>query len=182
VLERGRPEQRAILLSGAVEHVLRHGVSSLSLRPLAAALGTSDRMLLYYFGSREHLLETLLDLVGDGLMAALSDAVPSGRSDPDVLLRAVWSLARDPAVQPVLRLYVEILGQAAAQVAPFPAAARRVAQHWLEWVQDRLDVPVDEREGTAAALLATVDGLLILDLAVSSEVADQASRRLLGRG
>ena len=180
--ERGRPEQRALLLAGAVEHVLLHGASGLSLRPLAAALGTSDRMLLYYFGSREHLLETLLDLVGDGLMAALSEAVPKGRSDPDVLLRALWSLAREPAVQPALRLYLEILGQSAAQVAPFPAAARRVAQQWLKWVQDRLDVPADEREGAAAALLATVDGLLLLDLAVSSDVADQAARRLLGRG
>jgi len=182
VPERGRPEQRALLLAGAVEHVLLHGASGLSLRPLAAALGTSDRMLLYYFGSREHLLETLLDRVGDGLMAALSEAVPLGRSDPDVLLRTVWSLARDPAVQPVLRLYVEILGQSAAQVAPFPAAARRVAHQWLDWVQERLDVPAVERQGAAAALLATLDGLLILDLAVSSEVADQASRRLLGRG
>lgn len=179
---RGRPEQRAALLSGAVEHVLRHGASGLSLRPLAAALGTSDRMLLYYFGSRERLLETVLDRVGDGLMAALSDAVPPGRSQPDVLLRTVWSLARDPAVQPVLRLYVEILGQAAAQVAPFPAAACRVAHQWLTWVQDRLDVPVAERQDAAAALLATIDGLLILDLAVSSDVADQAARRLLHRG
>lgn len=127
VTGRGRPEQRQAFLSGAVEHVLRHGVSGLSLRPLAAELGTSDRMLLYYFGSREHLLETVLDLVGDGLVAALSDAVPPGRSHPEVLLRELWSVARDPGVEPALRLYLEIFGQAAAQVAPFPAAARRVA-------------------------------------------------------
>ena len=122
--EPGRPERRAVLLSGAVEHVLRHGAGGVSLRPLA----------------------------------------------------------RGPAVQPVLRLYVEILGQAAAQVPPFPAAARRVAHQWLEWVQERLDVPVAERQAAAAALLATIDGLLVLDLAVGSEVADQASRRLLHRG
>ncbi len=177
--DRGRPEQRQAFLSGAVKHVLRHGASGLSLRPLAAALGTSDRMLLYYFGSREHLLETVLDLVGDGLVAALSEAVPVGRSHPEVLLRAVWSVARDPGVEPVLRLYVEILGQAAAQVAPFPAVARRVTHGWLDWAQDRVDVPVAERQDAAAALLATVDGLLILHLAVGSGVADRAARRLL---
>jgi len=179
VTERGRPEQRQAFLSGAVKHVLRHGASGLSLRPLAAALGTSDRMLLYYFGSREHLLETVLDLVGDGLVAALSEAVPVGRSHPEVLLRAVWSVARDPGVEPVLRLYVEILGQAAAQVAPFPAVARRVAHRWLEWAQDRVDVPLADRQDAAAALLATVDGLLILHLAVGNGVADRAARRLL---
>lgn len=180
--ERGRPEQREAFLSGAVEHVLGHGASGLSLRPLAAALGTSDRMLLYYFGSRDHLLETVLDLVGDGLLAALCDAVPPGRSEPRVLLRALWSLARDPAVQPVLRLYVEILGQAAAQVAPFPAAAHRVALRWLDWVQDRVDVPDAERHEAAAALLATIDGLLVLHLAVGSDVAEQAASRLLDEG
>lgn len=115
-------------------------------------------------------------------MTALSDAVPPGRSRPDVLLRTVWSLARHPDVQPVLRLYVEILGQAAAQVAPFPAVARRVAQQWLEWVQDRLDAPDDERQDAAAALLATVDGLLVLDLSVGSDVADRAVSRLVRRG
>ncbi len=179
VAERGRPEQRQALLAGAVEHVLRHGASGLSLRPLAAALGTSDRMLLYYFSSREHLLETVLDLIGDGLLAALSDTVPPGRHHPDVLLRQLWSVARDPHVEPRLRLYVEILGQSAAQVAPFPAAAQRVAARWLDWAQERVDVPVDQRAETAAALLATLDGLLILDLAIGSDIADRAARQLL---
>ena len=177
--ERGRQEQREAFLVGAVEQVLRNGVSGLSLRPLAAALGTSDRMLLYYFGSRERLLEAVLDLVGDGLVAALSDAVPQGRSEPDMLLRELWSIARDPVVEPVLRLYVEILGQAAAQVAPFPAAARRAAHRWLDWMQDRVDVPTAQRQEAAAALLATIDGLLLLHLAVGSDVADRAARRLL---
>ena len=179
---RGKPEQREAYLSGAVEHVLRRGVSGLSLRPLAAALGTSDRMLMYYFGSREHLLETVLDLVGEELVAALSEAVPQGRSDPQVLLRVVWSIARDPAVEPVLRLYVEILGQAAAQVEPFPAAARRVAHRWLDWVEDRVDVPPADRGEAAAAILATLDGLLLLHFAVGSDVADRAARRLLQEG
>lgn len=177
--ERGRPEQRDAFLRGAVSHVLAHGVSGLSLRPLAAALGTSDRMLLYYFGSREHLLKTVLDLVGEGLLAGLSDGVPPGRSEPQVLLRALWGISRDPAVEPVLRLYVEILGQAAAQVPPFPAAARRVADGWLDWVQGRLAVPAAQRPAAAAALLATLDGLIVLRLAVGADIADRAARRLL---
>lgn len=179
-MARGGPQQREAFLAGAVEHVLHHGVGGLSLRPLAAALGTSDRMLLYYFGTREHLLEAVLDRVGDGLVAALSAAVPDGRSDPDELLRTLWSVARAPDVEPVLRLYVEVIGQAAGRTAPYPAAAQRVAQRWLDWVQDRLDVPVEERPDAAAALLATVDGLLVLHLAVGSAVAESAARRLLG--
>src|SRR5438045_6471980 len=44
------------LLAGAVDYVAEHGVGELSLRPLAAALGTSHRMLIYHFGSKEGLL------------------------------------------------------------------------------------------------------------------------------
>ncbi len=179
MIERGRPEQRETFLIDAVDYVLRHGAGAMSLRPLAAALGTSDRMLLYYFDSRERLLGAILDRVGDGLIAALSDAVPAGRHEPEVLLRSVWSIAREPAGEPALRLYVEIMGQAAARVAPFPAVAHRVAGRWLDWVQDRLDLPDDERGDAAAALLATLDGLVLLRLAVGSEVADRAARRLL---
>ena len=71
---RGRPEQRAALLDGVVEYVLREGVATLSLRPLAAALGTSDRMLLYYFDSRDRLLVAVLTAV-----LGLQPDVPAGR-------------------------------------------------------------------------------------------------------
>jgi hypothetical protein len=54
-----------------------------------------------------------------------------------------------------------------------------VAGRWLTWAQDRVDVPAAEQEDAAAALLATVDGLLLLHFAVGSSVADRAARRLL---
>ncbi|HJW69176.1 MAG TPA: hypothetical protein VJ829_07460 [Candidatus Binatia bacterium] len=53
-----RPESRrkAELLDALVRYLLRRGVSDLSLRPAAAMFGTTARMLIYYFGSRERLL------------------------------------------------------------------------------------------------------------------------------
>ncbi|WP_338891053.1 TetR/AcrR family transcriptional regulator [Rhodococcus sovatensis] len=52
--------KRAKLLDDIVDYVREHGVSDLSLRPLAAGLGTSSRMLLYYFGTKEELLKEVL--------------------------------------------------------------------------------------------------------------------------
>src|SRR5262252_10316604 len=60
---RGRPretQKREVLLAGALQYVLAHGIEDLSLRPLAAALGTSARMLVYHFGSRERLLRAVV--------------------------------------------------------------------------------------------------------------------------
>src|SRR3712207_9449230 len=89
------PGQREAYLAGAVEHVLREGVTTLSLRPLAAALGTSDRMLLYYFGSRDELLAAVLGAVGEQLQAGLAAALPDGAVPPGRLLPVLWASVQD---------------------------------------------------------------------------------------
>src|SRR5258705_10074843 len=53
-------QKRSVLLEAATDHVLEHGMAGLSLRPLALALGTSPRMLLYHFGSKEQLVTDVL--------------------------------------------------------------------------------------------------------------------------
>ena len=58
--EQGR-ETRARLLDAAVDYALAHGIAEVSLRQLAGALGTSHRMLIHHFGSREGLLVAVVD-------------------------------------------------------------------------------------------------------------------------
>src|SRR5215216_6725514 len=48
------------LLAAAIDYVLANGFSNFSLRQLAAAIGTSHRMLIYYFGSKEGLLVAVI--------------------------------------------------------------------------------------------------------------------------
>ena len=169
---RGRPEQRAAFLAGAVEHVLHEGVADLSLRPLAAALGTSDRMLLYYFGTREQLLVAVLGEVGGRLQEALETALPSGSVPPAELLTALWSALGTPSGEPHLRLYVEVSGLAARGREPFATVARQVAEGWLAWLAARLAVSGDRRRDAAAGVLAALDGALLLRFVASPEVAD----------
>ena len=40
------------MLNQLAQYVLEHGLNDASLRPMAAALGTSDRMLLYHFKTK----------------------------------------------------------------------------------------------------------------------------------
>ena len=53
---------RETLLPLLAAYVLENGLADVSLRPLAKAAGTSDRMLLYHFGSKEELVAALLEL------------------------------------------------------------------------------------------------------------------------
>src|SRR5919112_2498729 len=82
---------RERLLAAAMEHVAEHGVGDLSLRGLAAALGTSHRMLIYHFGSREGLLIEVIRAVEEQQRAALTEMlrVDGGSSEADVM-RASW--------------------------------------------------------------------------------------------
>ena len=93
------PRER--LLGAAMEHVAQHGVGDLSLRSLAAALGTSHRMLIYHFGSREGLLIEVIRAVEaqqrEALQAMLAEESGTGQpgSRPGagrVALRAVRGL------------------------------------------------------------------------------------------
>ena len=47
-----KPNRQA-LLADLAEHVLKNGLNNASLRPMAKAAGTSDRMLIYHFGSKD---------------------------------------------------------------------------------------------------------------------------------
>ncbi|MEO6469806.1 MAG: TetR/AcrR family transcriptional regulator, partial [Acidimicrobiia bacterium] len=70
-------ERRDELVAAATAWVLEHDLGGLSLRPLAKALGTSDRMLMYYFGSRDGLVAAISDFAGQQLVAAMPAIDPA---------------------------------------------------------------------------------------------------------
>ena len=84
------PERRAKLLDEIVDYILSNGLAGLSLRPLAAGVNTSPRMLLYFFGSKEQLISDALAQIRFRQQADFVRAMtgPGGRQER--LLRA-WT-------------------------------------------------------------------------------------------
>ena len=91
---------RDALLQRAIEHFAAHGVGDTSLRALAEAIGTSHRMLIYHFGSREGLLAAVVDAVESGARATLAQMVEEARDDPGPLDAGLryWRLVTDDAL------------------------------------------------------------------------------------
>ena len=81
-------DERDRLLAATVEHATAHGISELSLRQLAAALGTSHRMLVYYFGSKEELLVEVTKAVEAQQRASLEQLAVDDGADPEAQMRA----------------------------------------------------------------------------------------------
>ena len=106
------PTARERLLAGAMDYVAEHGVGDLSLRGLAAALGTSHRMLIYHFGSREGLLIEVIRTVEAQQRAALAAMLLDEDAAPAEIMRRAWHHIADPSLWPNERLFFEIYTQA----------------------------------------------------------------------
>ncbi len=158
--------------------MLANGIADLSLRPLAAQLGTSDRMLLYYFGTRDALIVEILDAASGQLHNALGEQAPTARVPPASLLTQVWKQLTNPELDAPLRLYLEVDALAARGIQPFVTVAQRVTGVWHQWISDRLLVQPRRRAAAASALLAVVDGLLIQRFTADPRSADGAAKWL----
>lgn len=184
------PAKRHDLLDRVREYMIRNGLADLSLRPLARALGTSDRMLLYYFGTKERMVAEALALdERRPLLRARGLLVATGPArDPAWLRRFMeetWQQLNTPGLRAALPLYLEITTASVLHPGRYGPAMRDMLTEWtglLVSVFRGLGMP-EARAGTEAALLIGASfGLLIAPLADGDwDRADAAFHALLDR-
>lgn len=125
--------ERARLLSLVAGHILDHGVAGLTLRNLGKAIGTNNRMLLYYFESKEKLIQSALEEAGTWeprFYGTLVDLTDSTAPLPD-RLRASWAGVSHPGNRPYIRLFFEIYGLALHDTGRYDEFLRAVGTNWL---------------------------------------------------
>ena len=163
---------REKLLEGAIEYVAHNGITDLSLRQLASALGTSHRMLIHHFGSKEGLWVAIVHEVERRQRAILADLVPA----PDVpvaeAMRAWWRHISDPSLWPNERLFFELYGQAIQGRAHTVKMLDGIVDDWLEPAAEiNMAYGLSREQARAHARLgiAVTRGLL-LDLVATRDV------------
>lgn len=172
--------RRDELLDGAVAWTIEHGLADLSLRPMAKALGTSDRMLLYYFGTKDELVAAVVDRAADGLAAALELVLPELSRSPKAFVDGIWGLLTDPAAQGVVDLFLELFVLTRRRGEPYASASARVIERWLELGAPALvamGVPSRQAPGVVAATLAQLDGGILLAAAGAADAQLAAVRK-----
>jgi AcrR family transcriptional regulator len=152
-------QPRDRLLAASVEQAMRGGIADLSLRELAAAIGTSHRMLLYHFGSREGLLVAVARAVEEAERARF---LSWGMTAEDA--RRIWERLSDPALAPAERLFFELYVQALLGRLGDRQFLDSTVEGWIEPVAAAM-VEAGASEATAridARLgMAVVRGLLL---------------------
>ena len=166
--------RRDELLERAYLYVLDHGVADISLRPLAAAVGSSPRVLLFLFGSKAGLVQALLARARQDELALLDRARAAG----DLLAAAteVWRWLAAEEHRGLLHLWVE--GYARSLIDPDGAWAGFAAATVADWLEVLGGLTNDPAEPTL--ILAVLRGAL-LDLLATGEarrVGEAVDRQL----
>ncbi|WP_458685685.1 TetR/AcrR family transcriptional regulator [Nocardia tengchongensis] len=163
--------RRAQLLEGVIAYIADHGLAELSLRPLADYLGTSSRMLIHYFGTKEAMLVAALESHRPDIGAMFT-----GIEDPVTLAaRLSHSFDRntsgDSAVS--LRALLQVLGAATVPGSPFRPYATDAIQALVVPMTEslrRIDPSLPDPEASATLLVSGVRGL-IMDWWITGDTA-----------
>jgi AcrR family transcriptional regulator len=159
-------QPKKLLLDAAVEHALEHGVVDLSLREIAAAIGTSHRMLIYHFGSREGLLVAIVREVErrEREMISWQSFTPEDA-------RREWNRLIDPALRTQERLFFEIYVHALLGRPGTDGFLDEALEGWISPMVESLaqsGVGPDEARVVARLGIAVTRGLL-LDVLASGD-------------
>ncbi len=161
-----QPQIRQRILAACTDHALAHGLPD-RLEPLAAAAGTSSRMLIYHFGSRDRLLREVLGQARQRQLQAFTELLRLRRDEPyPATLARAWSAISGPEGEPYLRMFSRLHDTAGEPL--WPGFRRAATTDWL--------APLEEGMGSlgrpelATVVLAVIRGLL-MDLDATGDAA-----------
>jgi AcrR family transcriptional regulator len=163
--------RREQLLRLAYDYVLERGLAGLSLRPLAAATGTSPRVLLYLFASKDALVRELLARAREQHLALLSASLSGAEiRSADDLVDLIWPLLAAPEQRGLVRLtYEAFLMSLQHDPGPWQGFAQEQISDWLAALQvAQSGVIAQQSQARATRALAVIRGLL-LDLLATSD-------------
>ena len=161
-----RPDaaRRAEFLDALIDAFATGGIGGRSLRDVADAVGTSHRMLLHHFGSRDELLLTMVEEVERRTAVAFTQ-LPD---DPADAFAAMWADLRRPELRPFERLFFECYARGAQGEEPFTRLLPAAVDGWLRHVDETTGGTTDP--AMARLGLAVTRGLL-LDLVATDDDA-----------
>lgn len=171
----GPPEKpsarRDDLLEKAYRYVLANGLTDLSLRPLAAAIGSSPRVLLFLFGSKEELVKAILRRARADEVRRLAEARSAeAHDDLATAARVVWGWLVDPVHRPLLLLWLEVYSLSLADTrGPWTGFAAQTVKDWLAHLAASQPRAASRRRETERTLCLAVLRGALLDLLATGD-------------
>ena len=154
---RRQPQIRQRLLDTCTDYALEHGLPD-RLGPLAAAAGTSSRMLIYHFETRDGLLREVLGQARRRQVEAFTELIRLRPDEPyPVTLARAWSAISGPQGEPYLRMFSRLHDTAGEPL--WPGFRRTATTDWLAPLEAGMHSL--DRPELATVVLAVIRGLLM---------------------
>tara|TARA_R110001606_G_scaffold193076_1_gene340807 strand:- start:719 stop:1219 length:501 start_codon:yes stop_codon:yes gene_type:complete len=154
-------DKRQMIVGLLEAYILANGLTGIGIRELAKAAGTSDRMLLYYFETRDELIDAIFMSIANNMEVQLSLLLGEHKRTASVLLEELTMMGRSQEFMPSIRLWFELLGLAARGQEPYRSNATRIGRNWLRWIEGKLE---KRQVHQAEELFATLEGRFLLHL------------------
>lgn len=143
-------ERPGELRAAILQYLIDHGITDLSLRPLAKAVGSSPRALLYHFGSKEKLLMSMLAEIRQRQQLQFAQIHSESLAGA---LSEIWSTLSSPSSEKQVRLFFELYGVALRQPTLYKEFLASAVDDWLAFAVKHLRE--DGYRRSEAVLLAT---------------------------
>ena len=167
------------LLAAAVAVARESGVGSVSFGTVARHLGINDRTVVYYFPTKADLVAAVVMALGAELQELLETAFGDAPLSREELMRRAWPVLATPEADPAFAAFFEVVGLASAGAEPYRTLASGIIDQWLPWVASRVaGRTAPQRERDALAVVAQMDGLLLLRRLAGPAAAERAADAL----
>ncbi|MQA23374.1 TetR/AcrR family transcriptional regulator [Rugamonas rivuli] len=142
----------------ALDYFLEHGLAELSLRPLADEIGTSSRLLIYHFESKEKLIAAVMEEARSRTQRSFAELLE--QADQDAGLRVFWGWVTDPKNVGCARLLHEVQVLALRKPEIYSQYLDNASVSWLNVIESRIPRSPNSR-AIATLCGAVIDGLLL---------------------
>jgi len=175
----GYKHTREEILEGAVAVAFAEGLSALTFGNVAKRLDTSDRIVVYYFPSKDEMVSAVLGSLGVQLQTTLAASLPSVSAGHLELVRGLWPALANAEADAVFAVFFEAVGLAASGREPYRTVVPVLVRAWIDWTTGFISGPPAHRRAEAETAIALLDGLLLLRQLMGPDTANRAARRLM---
>ncbi|MFD0915696.1 TetR/AcrR family transcriptional regulator [Pseudahrensia aquimaris] len=152
-------------------HVMQHGLQNASLRPLANAAGTSDRMLIYHFGSKDRLVAQIAHHIASIVRARLNTSLPQERAQSRrQCAEEVMEQISSEGGRAFLHVWFDMLAMAEREGEVYRSIAGEVIGTFHDWLLLRLPLSDPDPEEAVQRILVWLEGNLVLKAAGSKTI------------